>query len=230
MLHNPRLCGLEECDRPHHAKNLCHQHYIQARTPQDRQPLAPRVQLYCAVGYCCNPAKDGTYCQKHATNLRRHGTFEAPTTHPTRGTGAADLVEFIRPALILSDQGCWIYTRWTERYGQIDFAGENWQAHRWTWVHLALLPLKRWPREQLDHICEVTECVRPCHLQIVDQVTNNRLYHLRRAGEADQLPNTPLNLVEWAATVRLFPEQLRHSPDAGLIWPHREGWNAPEKY
>ncbi|MFF0989556.1 HNH endonuclease [Kocuria sp. CPCC 205315] len=172
-------------------------------------------------------AKEGTYCQKHATNLRRHGTFEAPTSHPTRGAGTGDLVEFIRPALSLSDKGCWLYTRWTERYGQLSFAGENWQAHRWAWVHLAGMPLKRWPEQQLDHICEVTECVRPCHLQIVTQAENNSLKHHPRP---EPLPNVPLNLVEWAATVRLFPEQLGHTPEATFIWPHRQGWGNPAKY
>ncbi|WP_387741196.1 HNH endonuclease [Kocuria nitroreducens] len=185
------------------------------------------MSVYCSVGYCRNMAKEGTYCQKHATNLRRHGTFEAPTSHPTRGAGTGDLVEFIRPALSLSDKGCWLYTRWTERYGQLSFAGENWQAHRWAWVHLAGMPLKRWPEQQLDHICEVTECVRPCHLQIVTQAENNSLKHHPRP---EPLPNVPLNLVEWAATVRLFPEQLGHTPEATFIWPHRQGWGNPAKY
>ncbi|MFF0902723.1 UNVERIFIED_CONTAM: HNH endonuclease [Kocuria sp. CPCC 205316] len=124
----------------------------------------------------------------------------------------------------MTDAGCWEVNTYGNRYLSFTYGGEQWQAHRWAWVYLAELPLRRFPEEQLDHICENTACIRPAHLQKVTQAQNNWLTgerkRLREAAgpEAAEVGLTkPLSLAELAATVRISPELIGMPPNPGII-------------
>lgn len=211
-------------------RGLCRMHrqreYRAGRMNQWAAPVRlPELPHKCTVGYCPDDAKTAGYCTKHYTNMRKHGTPEAPRPRPTKGVGG-DPVEFVRGIVTVTDGGCWEVPTHGGRYGQVTYGGARWQFHRWAWVHLAGLSLRRWPKEQLDHICGNTACIRPAHLQKVTQAQNNELRNQRAellagAGPDQYLaaPNKPRTLVEWGATVRLSPQLLEH-----------DGWGMPQNF
>lgn len=69
------------------------------------------------------------------------------------------------------DTGCWEWAmgRWRGGYGQIRREGKNWQAHRWVY-HSLIGPLTE--GLVLDHLCRVTHCVNPDHLEEVTHAEN----------------------------------------------------------
>lgn len=230
----PRLCTVPDCGRKHHARGRCIKHYIQDRNRDRKPPKEPALPAICAVEYCPDPAKFSGMCARHHTNMRRHGKPEAPRSHPGRSKGTPDPVEFIRNRMVVTDLGCWEMLSWQSEWGytQIDWLGERWQAHRWSYVHLGGRKLRRFPVDQLDHICVNPACIRPCHLQIVTAQENSDLKELRQqmleeAGPGAVLkgPNIPKTLTEWGATVRLCPATIGLHPGARLIfrWEQSKG-------
>ena len=71
------------------------------------------------------------------------------------------------------NSGCWLWTgAATERnYGSFYADGRTWQAHRW---HYEYLNGKIPPGLQIDHLCRVTCCVNPGHLEPVTGKENTR--------------------------------------------------------
>ncbi|ANA86207.1 HNH endonuclease [Gordonia phage Lozinak] len=70
------------------------------------------------------------------------------------------------------ENGCW---RWHSRrkdgYAQVSFEGRKWLAHRLMYTIL----VGDIPKElQLDHLCRVTDCVNPSHLEAVTPLVNTR--------------------------------------------------------
>jgi len=64
---------------------------------------------------------------------------------------------------------CWLWMAGTDRdgYGQFKVKGFSYRAHRWLWEQV-IGPI----RNQLDHLCRVTNCVRPDHLEDVTLQVN----------------------------------------------------------
>lgn len=228
-----RRCEVSDCENDHDAGGLCARHRKAKQRAEQRaaRPIpAPRPPKPCAVDYCPHEATTAGLCSRHYTNMRKHGTPEAPHPRPTKGKGG-DPIEFIRNKITVTGTGCWEFNAWwtTEGgYGSFSYGGKNWQAHRWAWVHLAGLKLPEYSGAgmELDHICLNPACIRPCHLQLIPHAENMRLRTARRnllenAAPDEYLaaPNKPRNLLEQFATIRLSPELLEH-----------EGWGMPQNF
>lgn len=72
---------------------------------------------------------------------------------------------------------CWVWGGGTTndgRYGRTQYEGRMIAAHRATYAeaHGALPP--PYPEKHLDHLCEVTLCVNPDHLEVVTPAENTR--------------------------------------------------------
>lgn len=68
--------------------------------------------------------------------------------------------------------GCWLWTGATDgghRYGAFQYEGRVQRAHR---VALALSGVTIPDGMDVDHLCRVTLCVRPDHLEVVTHRTN----------------------------------------------------------
>lgn len=68
--------------------------------------------------------------------------------------------------------GCWLWTAYTDKqgYGQYNHDGKMQLAHRVSYSVL-VAPLED---HVVDHLCRVTSCVNPAHLEAVDVATNTR--------------------------------------------------------
>lgn len=69
---------------------------------------------------------------------------------------------------------CWFWLLSTNEkgYGLKSYKGKTRKAHRvYFEVHHGV---KLAPHEQLDHLCENESCVNPAHLEIVDNLTNQK--------------------------------------------------------
>jgi hypothetical protein len=87
-----------------------------------------------------------------------------------RGT---PLQRFLARSDMQSDgRGCWIWRgSQTSGYGTFEIANRCIRAHRWAYEHFrGPVP----PGLELDHLCRVTLCVNPWHLEAVTHVENMR--------------------------------------------------------
>jgi len=77
--------------------------------------------------------------------------------------------------------GCWLWTGSIDPcgYGRFGLLGKNRQAHR---VALELRDRTIPEGLEVDHLCEVRNCVNPEHLQLVTHKDNVRLSHKRGRG------------------------------------------------
>jgi hypothetical protein len=72
----------------------------------------------------------------------------------------------------IDDAGCWLWTgAGSGRYGQLMRNSVNLYAHRYTY-ELLVGPIP--PGLQIDHLCRVTSCVNPAHLEAVTPLENTR--------------------------------------------------------
>lgn len=64
--------------------------------------------------------------------------------------------------VVKQDDGCWLWTGYTNEdgYGTFWYEGENWQAHRWSFVYIGKQNLVN----QACHNCDTPQCVNPAHL------------------------------------------------------------------
>ena len=72
------LCKLEGCDRPHHARGLCHKHYwlwSKWGDPEYKSRAGNHEHVGCKVPGCERPHKALGYCQAHYQRLKRTGTL-----------------------------------------------------------------------------------------------------------------------------------------------------------
>jgi len=67
---------------------------------------------------------------------------------------------------------CWLWTGYTSMgYGQMSLNMKRWPAHRLSW-ELVNGPIPK--GLTIDHLCRVTRCVRPDHLEVVTLAENSR--------------------------------------------------------
>lgn len=95
------------------------------------------------------------------------------------------LIERIERSIEISGDGCWIWQLSTSRagYGRIMLKGGGKmrlaQAHRVAYeVLVEPIPVGL----QLDHLCRVTSCVNPDHLEPVTAAENNRRKPVQAGG------------------------------------------------
>lgn len=122
----------------------------------------------CAGPQCVRDRKHGDLCHSHYEQARRRGSREAMTA--LRPTDArARLMYYVAK----QDDGCWIWQGSTSgdgRYGQFAFDGLGVHgAHRASFMLAGgTIP----DGLVLDHLCKVTLCVNPDHLEVVTQTEN----------------------------------------------------------
>lgn len=85
---------------------------------------------------------------------------------------AKALDRFVRKIEIEPETGCWLWQSGKARhgYGSFWFDGGHRCAHRWAYEHIGGSPLV--PGLVIDHLCSVTGCVNPNHLEQVTQQEN----------------------------------------------------------
>lgn len=74
--------------------------------------------------------------------------------------------------IVEDEHGCWIWqgTLRSDGYGQVTVDGRKWLAHRFAYTDMvADIPAGL----QIDHLCRVTSCVNPYHLEPVTAHVNN---------------------------------------------------------
>lgn len=81
------------------------------------------------------------------------------------------------------DSECWVWLKWKSKKGY----GKKWYEGRNRWAHRVYFErefnVSLTPEEQLDHKCENESCVNPYHLEVVDNLENQK----RRARLSDAI-------------------------------------------
>lgn len=94
---------------------------------------------------------------------------------------------------------CWIWQGeiTSSGYGRMKIEGRRVPVHRWLYErHVRPIPEKR----DLDHLCRVTACVNPTHLEPVTHAEN-----IRR-GKSGRLSNADVFLIRFAAMSTSLPQ------------------------
>lgn len=74
---------------------------------------------------------------------------------------------------VVNEHGCWIWQgQLTNGYGRVKISGRKKSAHRVLWEKANGRPVP--PGLQMDHLCRVTECVNPDHVEPVTSQENIR--------------------------------------------------------
>lgn len=70
-----RVCSIEDCNRPLHAKGLCHTHHLRLfqGTPMDQPVRRYAPGATCDAPGCENVARSNGYCRKHELRWYRRG-------------------------------------------------------------------------------------------------------------------------------------------------------------
>lgn len=122
--------------------------------------------MECSVPDCGNEAWARGWCPKHYQRWRTHGD---PTI-----TNRRPLEERFFDRVQKADDGCWLWTGFINHGGYGRFSISHTQgvmAHRWAYEHwVGPIP----DGLTIDHLCRVTRCVNPEHLEPVTIQVNEQ--------------------------------------------------------
>ena len=76
-----KKCSFQGCDRPHHAKGLCHSHDAQARNGKPLKAISFMKDQACEREGCESMAKLKGKCQRHY-NAERSARIKLESAHP----------------------------------------------------------------------------------------------------------------------------------------------------
>lgn len=182
-----RICTVEGCDKPYRSKGYCNPHYLRSRIHGDplggepmRRPAAGRV---CTVDDCAEPVRSLGLCRVHYERHLIHGRLHL-LSDEERFWDRIELGAIPETAPELGE--CWIWTgAKTDRgYGKGLFGGRHTSSHRYAYEQLRVeVP----EGLHLDHLCRVTDCCNPWHLDPVTPAENNRRaapYRQTKGGDA----------------------------------------------
>jgi hypothetical protein len=134
------------------------------------------VKNTCSVDECAKPSYCQRMCTTHYQRVRNHGSVEDPTL--TR----AD--RFWRNVQV-DENGHWIWIGALNAGGYGVAAGGL--AHRVSWeMHRQPIPAGL----HIDHVCRVTACVNPAHLDVVTAHENADRGYARNVNASRQLSKT----------------------------------------
>lgn len=164
-------CSVPVCDRPAKVRGLCRGHYQRFMRTGD-WPTTPleRKQpgLLCDVPGCGRKHEAKGLCHSHYAELKRSGV--RPTEPIVLRSDKT--ARFWAKVLPPDANGCRIWAGGTDgdgRYGGFWDGRRVVRAHRWAYEqHHGPLP----DGVVLDHLCRVTRCVNPDHLEPVTQQVN----------------------------------------------------------
>jgi HNH endonuclease len=157
-------------------------------TSPPTSPTQPRERARCSVSECAKPGSTRSMCSMHAMRVRDHGTTD-PQPKPTQEERFWTKVNMdgeipsYRPDL----GPCWVWKAFLSHgYGQF---GRNIAAHRFAYETL-VGPIPE--GLHLDHLCRVTSCVNPKHLEPVTRAVNLQRgawgWHIQEQREITHCP------------------------------------------
>ena len=148
-------------------------------------PDTPVSKNVCSVDGCARPLDARGWCRMHWKRWRKHGDPRSGQPQRIVGDDLARLMSHVR----VDPSGCWIWSGSLNGrgYGQMYWRGRVRRAHR---VSYALLKGPLVEGLDLDHLCRVTLCVNPAHLE---QVTH--LVNVRRGWRARGLSPSGLGVI-----------------------------------
>lgn len=185
-------CTIEGCAKPlaNVGRGWCAAHYAKARKYGD--PLARRYGLpvnQCVLAGCDKPGTKGGGFGWCAMHHRRYQKYGSPfVTSRIVGDDVSRFETYIRqgplPAHAPELGPCWLWigALTTDGYasmGVLDLPTDS--GHRWSYrYHVG--PLLE--GLELDHLCVITNCVNPWHLDLVTHAENLRRANARKAAAA----------------------------------------------
>lgn len=117
---------------------------------------------YCRIDGCESKHDSHGLCGKHRMRQRRHG--DASKGRPSLG-------ELLLRHIDVDSDGCWLWTAKVSKGGYGVVSGKSLLAHRVSYeTYKGLIP----DGLVVDHLCRVTHCVNPDHLEAVTQKENLR--------------------------------------------------------
>lgn len=177
-------CSIEGCERRATTRTWCGTHYQRWRKYGTTDAPTPFQPKECSVDDCTRRVRRNGLCDMHDRRKKKHGS--PLIVERIQGDDTARFFQYVdkngpipsrRPEL----GPCWIWTgvkHRTRGYGRFYVGGRGGryvQAHRWSYeAAIASIP----DGLTIDHLCCVTRCVNPAHLEPVTQAENNR-----RAGQ-----------------------------------------------
>jgi hypothetical protein len=177
-----RTCTIAECDKPAVGRGWCRKHYTRWQRWGDPlgfapkrppQPPKPKVHVPCSVEGCDARTIGRGWCSTHYARWFRHGTVADPEPKESA-------LEYIQRHLRSLESGCmtdWPYGRCgRQRRPCINYLGRNMTAVRCAW-HLLHGTM---PQDQLNHVCNNSDCWNPLHVYDGDQQAN--MLDLAHAG------------------------------------------------
>ena len=160
------------------AFGLCNTHYMRLKRQGSTADPLPRPVNYCSTSGCAKACKGDGLCEKHYMRQYRHGDPE--TTLYQRDAGP-DETRWLAKVEVQSP-GCWVWqTGLSNGYGSYSPGGKSKQAHIYVY-ELLVGPVPE--GLELDHLCRVTACVNPDHLEPVTHLVN---VHRGASGPGKQL-------------------------------------------
>jgi len=173
------LCSATDCKATAKTKKLCQRHYDKERRAKKAKPKISKPTI--CYGPACDrkPVAKGL-CNSHWAQLTRHGELRQIVTNET-------ILQRFNKNIQEDENGCW---RWIGAgsgknyvaetgeggYGQLRYAGKSYMAHRWSYEYYNKVTLHK--EDTLDHLCRVTRCCNPEHLEIVSRSENVKRKHL----------------------------------------------------
>lgn len=161
-----RTCMVEGCERRHHARGYCVNHYHSWKTTSTIGDDGARRPV-CSVSRCLRPAYGDRLCSAHYQQVRKHGRILEVTQRSSVQDRLFAKVQYL-------ENGCIEWRgRWRiglrREYGAIRASGQMQLVHR---VAYELLVGKVPDGTELDHLCRNTLCISPSHLEPVTHRLN----------------------------------------------------------
>lgn len=129
----------------------------------------------CTYEECGRPTRARGLCGGHLSRIYRRGSLELPSDRQKFWERVEE-----GPATTSALGKCWLWTGAlsSRGYGNFNPGRGRWaSAHRWAYEELRHeIPTGL----QIDHLCRVTRCVNPWHMEPVTTQENLRREHLAR--------------------------------------------------
>lgn len=172
MINKGRSCTVEGCTKSARTRGWCSMHYERWRVLNT--PTPPPVAAPCSIDGCHKDATARGWCSMHWWRWRNHG-------HPLALKKPTSMLERIKAKVAEEPgTGCWVWQGTISKSGYGRFYDPETQtdalAHRLAYEAM-VGPIP--DGLTLDHLCRVTRCVNPRHLEPVTLAEN-----IRRAAAA----------------------------------------------
>lgn len=193
-----RTCSIGGCDGAGQLRRgMCEPHYRRWKRYGDPHGRAPQPDWTCAVPGCTIHEQTRQHmCEMHYRRWRRNGTAGQPGSLLIRGDDLTRFWSYVDdingtpPKLVEWLGPCWLWTGCIndKGYGSVRLGRRSIGAHRLGY-QLLVGPIPS--GLDLDHLCRVTRCVRPGHLEPVTRSENSHRLQLARAGKPWLSPAPP---------------------------------------